>query len=91
MSQSIFKQFWAFGRCIALGFALFLASVFSTWSWIENPGGIFRDSASTNWRFVYDTATSWFIPTFLYTLVLASLLHLLVGRLHSLFNGNKDC
>jgi ABC-type dipeptide/oligopeptide/nickel transport system permease component len=87
MINFILKKFWAFGLFIAFWLALILAIVFSVWSWIENPGGIFRDSVGTNWRFVYDTAESWFNPTFLYTFVIASSLHLAANKLRSIFNS----
>lgn len=46
------------------------------WEWLENPGGIFRSEDGTNWEFVLDTATSWFVPTFAYATFIAAVLHL---------------
>lgn len=89
MIKSFLKTFWAFGLFIAIGLALLLSIIFSAWSWAENPGGIFRDSAGTNWNFVYDTAISWFVPTFLNTFIIASLLHLVTGKLLSLYHSKK--
>ena len=43
------------------------------WDWIENPGGIFRNEFGTNWKFVSDTAVSWFVPTLVYVAVIVSL------------------
>ena len=46
------------------------------WEWLENPGGIFHSELETNWKFVFDTAISWFAPTFAYVTIIASGLHL---------------
>ena len=46
------------------------------WEWVENPGGIFRSETGTNWNFVCDTAISWFVPTFVYAAIVASVAHL---------------
>lgn len=65
----------------AAGVSLVLTSIMCLWEWAENPGGIFRGPDGTNWAFVYDTAISWLVPTFLLTGVvvgLASLVHSVV-------------
>jgi hypothetical protein len=63
----------------ALAVAVVLAAFFTAWDWIENPGGIFRDTRGTNWRFVFGTARSWFVPVFLATFS-GSLLLCLIHR-----------
>ena len=68
----------AFGLRAGLVCATMLTLVVTSWEWLENPGGIFRSAEGTNWRFVFDTAVSWFFPTFLYTGGLAALTH--IGR-----------
>jgi hypothetical protein len=55
------------GALIAAGVTVIMV----IWEWLENPGGIFRSENGTNWGFVFDTATSWFIPTFIYAAVVA--------------------
>lgn len=52
-----------FGAVVAVAVTVFV----TTWEWLENPGGIFRDEAGTNWRFIRDTAISWLLPTFVYS------------------------
>jgi N6-adenosine-specific RNA methylase IME4 len=70
------KKFWLFGPLMGLGFASLAAAIFTVWDWLENPGGIFRDSSGTNWNFVYDTAVSWFVPTFIDVAIIASVGHI---------------
>jgi len=70
------KRFWSFGIGIGTSVSLAVTVFVTSWEWIANPGGIFRDANGTNWQFVYDTAISWLIPTFLYTAVAASIVHL---------------
>ena len=73
--QRLLASWWlgpAAGIAIASAVTLFVVA----WEWLENPGGIFRGEAGTNWGFVYDTAISWFVPTFLPVAVIASALHL---------------
>jgi hypothetical protein len=53
--------------------------VMTAWDWLENPGGIFRSEAGTNWQFVLDTATSWLLPTFGQAALIAAAGHLLVS------------
>lgn len=65
---------------IAILVSFFLASVVTVvitiWEWLENPSGIFHDQNGTNWVFVYDTASSWFVPTFVVGSVIGVLIHL---------------
>jgi hypothetical protein len=70
------KRFWSFGIAIGIAVSLTVTAFVTSWEWIANPGGIFRDTNGTNWQFVYDTAISWLIPTFLYTALATSIVHL---------------
>jgi len=72
----MFRKLWLFGPTMGILFASLSALIFTVWDWLENPGGIFRDSSGTNWNFVYDTAASWFLPTFLDVTVIASAGHI---------------
>jgi hypothetical protein len=56
--------------------SLTITIVVVVWEWLENPGGIFHNENGTNWEFVLDTAISWFVPTFVYVAVMASIGHL---------------
>ncbi|MDN3651956.1 hypothetical protein QWY77_04135 [Thalassotalea ponticola] len=51
------------------------------WHWYENPAGIFRDATDSHWPFMYDTAISWLIPTFLYTSLIVYLVLLIRAAL----------
>jgi hypothetical protein len=73
----MFKKFWLFGPIMGVIIASTAALIFTVWDWLENPGGIFRDANSTNWNFVYDTAVSWFVPTFITVAIIASAGHIL--------------
>jgi ABC-type spermidine/putrescine transport system permease subunit I len=77
MKKLIRDNFTEFGLTIGLAVSLLVTMVASVWEWVENPGGIFRDDEGTNWQFVFETAWSWLIPTFVYTVVAVSLAHLL--------------
>ena len=76
MKTFIRNYYTEFGLAVAALAAVLAAIVASVWEWIDNPGGIFRNSDGTNWQFVFETAWSWLGPTFIYTVVLASLVHL---------------
>ncbi len=76
--EYIKKHFWLFGLFLGLVISLFVTLVIVTWELLENPNGIFRGGNGINWGFVYDTAQSWFIPIFIYVLVIASAAHLVV-------------
>lgn len=79
------KKFWIFGPIMGIIVASIAALVFTVWDWLENPGGIFRDSTATNWNFVYDTAVSWFLPTFFDVAIIASLGHIVFFALLSTY------
>ncbi len=67
---------WWLGLAAGVIVSTAVTLVITTWEWLENPGGIFRDETGTRWSFVADTAVSWFVPTFLYVAVIASAIHL---------------
>jgi hypothetical protein len=76
--RNIKTYFWNFGLFSGLVVSILVTFVVVIWELLENPGGIFRDQNGINWHFVYDTAQSWFIPTFIYVVVIASAAHLIV-------------
>ncbi len=58
--------------------SIVLTLIIVIWEWLENPGGIFHDQQGTNWHFVYDTAISWFVPTFIYVAIISAVLYFLL-------------
>lgn len=64
-----------FGLKAGAVMAVLVTAVITAWEWLENPGGIFHGPDGTNWSFVYDTATSWLLPTFAYVAVISFLIH----------------
>ena len=69
-------KFWWLGLALGAAASSVVTIVVVVWEWLENPGGIFRNELETNWKFIYDTAISWFVPTFIYLAVIASVVHL---------------
>mgnify|MGYP001611864416 CR=1 FL=1 len=67
---------WWIGPAIGATVSLTVTVIVVVWEWVENPGGIFRGEFGTNWKFVYDTAISWFVPTFIHVTVIAAASHL---------------
>jgi hypothetical protein len=67
---------WVFGIMTGAATSAVVTLVIVVWEWLENPGGIFHNADGTNWGFVFETATSWFVPTFIYVAALAVALHL---------------
>ena len=61
---------------IGLAIASVVTVYITIWEWLENPSGIFHDQYGTNWAFVYDTASSWFVPTFINASIVSLLTHL---------------
>jgi len=57
--------------------AFILTLIITIWEWIENPSGIFHNENGTNWSFVYDTAISWFVPTFVNVTVISAIIYFL--------------
>lgn len=80
--KNIIKHFWSFGIVIGVLSAFVLTLIITVWEWIENPSGIFHDQTGTNWSFVYDTAISWFIPTFIQVSIISAVVHIIF----SIFN-----
>jgi hypothetical protein len=72
------KHFWLFGLFSGLVISLSVTLIIVIWELLENPNGLFRGINGINWDFVYDTAESWFIPTFIYVVLIASAAHLLM-------------
>ena len=56
-------RIWLSGVALGLVASAVLAMVMAYADWRLNPGGIFHSEAGTNWRFVWDTAISWFVPS----------------------------
>ena len=69
-------NFWVFGIVSGAFLSTTVTLIAVVWEWLENPGGIFHTANGTNWGFVFDTAISWLVPTFIYVAVFASILHL---------------
>ena len=67
---------WWLGLAAGAAVSSAVTVIVVIWEWLENPGGIFHSEAGTNWEFVFDTAVSWFVPTFVYVAFIASGLHL---------------
>jgi hypothetical protein len=70
------QNFTVFGLIVGLAVSTSVTFVVCLWEWIENPGGIFHNAEGTNWQFVFDTAVSWALPTFVDAAVTAAVLHL---------------
>lgn len=67
---------WRLGPITGLAVSSAVTLFVVTWEWLENPGGIFRGHAGTNWGFVLDTAISWFVPVLLTVVAFVSTLQL---------------
>ena len=60
--------------------AILVGAGFAAYDWWLNPGGIFRGPDGTNWRFMYETAVSWFVPVLITVLPVAVAVAWLIGR-----------
>ncbi|MDJ0918720.1 MAG: hypothetical protein QNJ05_13215 [Woeseiaceae bacterium] len=60
--------------------AILVSLGFAAYDWRLNPGGIFHGPDGTNWRFVYETAVSWFVPVLVAVLPVAVAVAWLIGR-----------
>ncbi|MGI9265524.1 MAG: hypothetical protein ACR2QU_11395 [Gammaproteobacteria bacterium] len=87
--NGVCRRFWSFGIALGSVVSLLVTAFVTAWEWIENPGGIFRDEAGTNWQFVYDTAISWLLPTFLYVAMASAIVHLMVSGIRRFFRGRS--
>lgn len=85
MFRQILGKFWLFGPITGLLLALVVTTVFTILDVVRNYGEVFRDSSGIKWPFVYETALSWFLPTFLHGLLIASIGHLLFTGLSALY------
>lgn len=71
--NAVFRALWKsvrLGVLVGLAFAVTWTTIICIWEWVENIPGIFHDENGTNWNFVFDTAISWFLPTFIYPTLL---------------------
>ena len=58
------KQYWVYAILLGVTVGFIVASVMSFLGWRLNPSGIYHSDLGTNWRFVWDTWISWFMPVF---------------------------
>ncbi|MBE7216007.1 hypothetical protein MK852_16595 [Shewanella benthica] len=79
--KKISTHFWSFGLLVGTLGAFLISAVITIWELIENPGEIFRNAQGVNWSFVFDTASSWFIPSFLYLGLSSAIAHLAISVL----------
>ena len=56
------KKHWAYAILLGVTVGFMVASVMSYLGWRLNPSGIYHSDLGTNWRFVWDTWISWFLP-----------------------------
>ena len=59
-----FRKYSVYAILFGATVGLIVASVISFLDWRLNPSGIFHSDLGTNWRFVWVTWISWFIPVF---------------------------
>ena len=86
------KHFWLFASFSGLFLSVIVTLVILIWELIENPGGVFRDKNGINWSSFYDTAISWFIPTFIFAVITVSVAYVsmaLIKRLLQAWNQRK--
>ena len=60
----ISHRYWVSAILFGGAVGIIVASVISFLDWRLNPSGIFHSDLGTNWRFVWDTWISWFVPVF---------------------------
>lgn len=75
-ASTLTPALWWLGLAVGAIVSSSVTVIVVVWEWLENPGGIFHSEIGTNWEFVFDTAISWFIPTFVYAAIIVSVLHL---------------
>lgn len=61
---------------VGLSIACVVTITITIWEWLENPSGIFHNQDGTNWTFVFETASSWFVPTFFIASAIVAVVHL---------------
>jgi hypothetical protein len=83
------KHFWSFGLLTGILVSCIVTLIITVWEWLENPSGIFHDKSGTNWGFIFDTASSWFVPTFVYIALIAAVIHLLSSAIKWIYQGRK--
>jgi hypothetical protein len=92
-ASAIMPRPWWLGLAAGAAISSTVTVIIVIWEWLENPGGIFRNELGTNWNFVFDTAISWLVPTFVYSALVASGLHIawsVVRALYLRFNNPPD-
>ncbi|MDY7093956.1 MAG: hypothetical protein SX243_13395 [Acidobacteriota bacterium] len=67
------------GLALAFAASIIVAVIATVIDWWKNPSGLFHGPEGTQWRIVFDTFLSWWIPGFLYLLVVVIAVWLL-GR-----------
>jgi hypothetical protein len=70
------KNSLAIAILVSFSIAIVVTITITIWEWLENPSGIFHGQNGTNWTFIYETASSWFVPTFINATVITVLIHL---------------
>ena len=65
------RKSWLLGGLVGVLVGLVVAFTMSFIDWQHNPHGIFHNELGTNWKFVLETAVSWFVPIALITSILS--------------------
>lgn len=83
MSQNRNKSFSCLSKLCVFGFlcggvaAIIITLFVTVGEWLENPSGIFHGPDGTNWEFVFQTAISWLVPTFICATIVALIVRLI--------------
>lgn len=75
------KYIWYFGLAQGLFVSLAVSLIIVLWEWLENPNGIFHGQQGTHWDNVFDTAISWFVPTFIYVALIIAVVQLIYSAI----------
>lgn len=86
----LYKKVFLFALYSSLIVATLLTAIVTIWEWLDNPSGIFYDQNNTNYQFLFDTALSWFLPTFIYMFILSAVNYLLLVAVKSLWVKYKS-
>ena len=81
LPKPVLRKSLLFGISVGLLCAILFALLFSGIDWWTNYSGLFRDESGTHWDIVYETAESWFLPTFLLVAPLAAAGNFLFGHM----------